>query len=289
MPFPNPTLDPLSPRHVSSSSGMSPSGSGPVLLSPEGSLLHRDVPGNSPRGLQGAGLPLRAAGAIGAGAGGRTSDGSGTGPRTTKDLKIDLGCLQSPESRGLSIEAVSDSQGASPTHHLGHHEIASPRLPGKEAQIAGSAAAAAAIAPGPGTSPPLANGQLSASPRAANGAAAAPTGAAAPPRPSNGYGHGSGGVLSPGTCGEAEDLLSPGILSDDEGAGPTSGGAPISPTTRRRQQTFGATLDFIEALCDGSSSLTSYTQVGFGGGKLAGTHQDSLMLERTTPLSLSLQ
>ncbi|GAX76345.1 hypothetical protein CEUSTIGMA_g3791.t1 [Chlamydomonas eustigma] len=43
-------------------------------------------------------------------------------------------------------------------------------------------------------------------------------------------------------------------FSDDEGAG------PMSPTARLRRDTFGATLDFIEALCEASSSLTSFTQ-----------------------------
>ena len=50
-------------------------------------------------------------------------------------------------------------------------------------------------------------------------------------------------------------------LSDDEtGRG---GGLPMSPTTRLRRDTFGATLDFVEALCDASSSLATFSQVRF--------------------------
>lgn len=49
-----------------------------------------------------------------------------------------------------------------------------------------------------------------------------------------------------------------GCFSDDEGQ--LSGGV-LSPTARLRRDTFGATLDFIEALCDASSSLTSISQV----------------------------
>ncbi len=42
------------------------------------------------------------------------------------------------------------------------------------------------------------------------------------------------------------------------------GGGDASPPSspRLRQTTFGATLDFIEALCDASSGLTSFAPVG---------------------------
>ena len=43
-------------------------------------------------------------------------------------------------------------------------------------------------------------------------------------------------------------------LSDEEGR-------PVSPTTRLRLDTFGATMDFMEALCDASSSLTTFSHV----------------------------
>lgn len=48
-----------------------------------------------------------------------------------------------------------------------------------------------------------------------------------------------------------------GLMSDDE-----FGGRPMSPLTRLRYDTFGATLDFVDALCDASSALTNYSQVG---------------------------
>lgn len=40
---------------------------------------------------------------------------------------------------------------------------------------------------------------------------------------------------------------------------------PASPTTRLRRDTYGATLDFIEALCEASTNLTCYPQVCAGG------------------------
>eukprot|EP00198_Chlamydomonas_reinhardtii_P002058 XP_001691394.1 smilar to phosphatidylinositol 3- or 4-kinase [Chlamydomonas reinhardtii] len=46
-----------------------------------------------------------------------------------------------------------------------------------------------------------------------------------------------------------------GLMSDDE-----FGGRPMSPLTRLRYDTFGATLDFVDALCDASSALTNYSQ-----------------------------
>jgi hypothetical protein len=50
--------------------------------------------------------------------------------------------------------------------------------------------------------------------------------------------------------------------NDEAGGGDLAGGGfPMSPTTRLRRDTFGATLDFIEALCDASSSLASFAQV----------------------------
>ncbi|GIL89846.1 hypothetical protein Vretimale_19274 [Volvox reticuliferus] len=45
------------------------------------------------------------------------------------------------------------------------------------------------------------------------------------------------------------------VLSDDE-----LSNRPMSPLSRLRFDTFGATLDFVETLCDASSSLTSYSQ-----------------------------
>ena len=59
-----------------------------------------------------------------------------------------------------------------------------------------------------------------------------------------------------------------------EGVGANPGGTPavlqghhgtdVSPPSspRLRQTTFGATLDFIEALCDASSGLTTFSPVG---------------------------
>ena len=46
------------------------------------------------------------------------------------------------------------------------------------------------------------------------------------------------------------------VVSDGEADG---GSPPSSP--RLRQTTFGATLDFIEALCDASSGLTAFAPV----------------------------
>lgn len=54
-----------------------------------------------------------------------------------------------------------------------------------------------------------------------------------------------------GVVSVAED---DGIFSDDENM-------PLSPTTRLRHDTYGATLDFLEALCDASNCLTSVSQV----------------------------
>ncbi|KXZ46990.1 hypothetical protein GPECTOR_39g484 [Gonium pectorale] len=45
-------------------------------------------------------------------------------------------------------------------------------------------------------------------------------------------------------------------FSDDE-----FNNRPMSPLSRLRYDTFGATLDFVDALCDASSSLASYSQV----------------------------
>ncbi|GLC48923.1 hypothetical protein PLESTB_000163400 [Pleodorina starrii] len=45
------------------------------------------------------------------------------------------------------------------------------------------------------------------------------------------------------------------LLSDDE-----LSNRPMSPLSRLRFDTFGATLDFVDALCDASSSLTNYSQ-----------------------------
>lgn len=62
------------------------------------------------------------------------------------------------------------------------------------------------------------------------------------------------------TCvvaGGEEDML----LSDDDVAGGISSAPPLSPSTRLRHDTYCATLDFLEALCDASSSLTSFSQV----------------------------
>lgn len=67
-----------------------------------------------------------------------------------------------------------------------------------------------------------------------------------------------------------------GCFSDDEGQ--LSGGV-LSPTARLRRDTFGATLDFIEALCDASSSLTSISQVwGQGWGCKRGARQEEWAL-----------
>lgn len=56
--------------------------------------------------------------------------------------------------------------------------------------------------------------------------------------------HGQGGVVAV-SCAEDE-----GIMSDDEFSD-----RPMSPLSRIRYDTFSASLDFIEALCDASSSL----------------------------------
>lgn len=49
-----------------------------------------------------------------------------------------------------------------------------------------------------------------------------------------------------------------GVMSDDDGG-------PMSPTQRLRHDTYGASVDFMDALCDASSSLTSYSQVSVCG------------------------
>lgn len=46
-----------------------------------------------------------------------------------------------------------------------------------------------------------------------------------------------------------------GLFSDDE-----LSNRPMSPLSRLRYDTFGATLDFVDALCYASSSLTNYSQ-----------------------------
>jgi hypothetical protein len=51
----------------------------------------------------------------------------------------------------------------------------------------------------------------------------------------------------------------PSITSEKSLEGPSSV-SNWSPTARIRQDTFGATLDFIEALCDASSVLTNFSQ-----------------------------
>jgi len=38
-------------------------------------------------------------------------------------------------------------------------------------------------------------------------------------------------------------------------------GCPLSPTSRVRHDAYGATLDFLEALCDTSFALVSISQV----------------------------
>jgi hypothetical protein len=61
-----------------------------------------------------------------------------------------------------------------------------------------------------------------------------------------------------GVISVTEDDL---VLSDDE----MSAATPMSPISRLRRDTFGATLEFVESLCDASASLTCIPQVGGGG------------------------
>ncbi len=58
-------------------------------------------------------------------------------------------------------------------------------------------------------------------------------------------------------AGPAAEGGQPGVVTAVEGGGGRES-PPSSP--RLRQTTFGATLDFIEALCDASSRLTSFPQ-----------------------------
>lgn len=62
------------------------------------------------------------------------------------------------------------------------------------------------------------------------------------------------------TAVEADETAA-GCLSDDDVAMGVPSGTPMSPTSRLRHETYCATLDFLEALCDASSSLVAISQV----------------------------
>ncbi len=71
-----------------------------------------------------------------------------------------------------------------------------------------------------------------------------------------GEGEGVSGLLERSRAAGGSALVAAvdedGVMSDDE--------RPLSPLSRIRYDTFGATLEFITALCDASSVLTTYAQ-----------------------------
>lgn len=103
-----------------------------------------------------------------------------------------------------------------------------------------------------------------------NGSTSSGGGGAAPPlqdhiqriRAELGDGEGVTALLHRSTGGAVavteEDLM----LSDDDVAGGTAHTPqPTSPTTRLRHDTYGATLEFMDTLCEASASLASIAQV----------------------------
>lgn len=227
------------------------------------------------------------AGLFGAG----SSGGGGVG--LVSGLHIDLGCLPAPESRGLSLGPgiTLPAPVNTPRPYLSNgHAVPGP-LGGPTALAAPALPPAANGTPGPAASvfaAPTAAAAVAAAGGAAAAAAAAvqllpPSANTTPPRPGGvaaslaasaaallldriqsikrelGEGEGVSALLERsakqqaaggGTVAVEDEAL----FSDDEFT------RPMSPLTRLRYDTFGATLDFVDALCDASSALTSYSQ-----------------------------
>lgn len=213
-------------------------------------------------------------------------------------LQIDLGCLLAPEARGLSITTKKRQKPAAATSQPGSTgEGTVARHGGDLSSISGQANASpsssmAAAAAGGGqvtASPPPAGGKEGGSSVISGGKEGVSVHDAAyygRIRQELGQGEGvtallerSKGSGGPVVATEDDGGIGGGgggggggqCFSDDEGPGGGPGGGghhggvgssgPMSPSTRLRRDTFGATLDFIEALCDASSSLASFSQV----------------------------
>ncbi len=81
-----------------------------------------------------------------------------------------------------------------------------------------------------------------------------------------GDGEGVTALLHRSVGGAVAVVEDEGLLSDDDVAGGLPAAAtPLSPVTRLRHDTYGATRDFVDALCEASSSLASISQVRAGG------------------------
>ncbi|KAG2497053.1 hypothetical protein HYH03_005051 [Edaphochlamys debaryana] len=205
----------------------------------------------------------------------RRSGGSG--------LAIDLGCLLPPEQRGLSMGAGAGSAAAVVAAGGGGCMAVPPmdvplvsapppitqqrangfgqnvQLPAKPVQAPSDGGSVASDKPGP-------SGRVSAFGVAAANAVSAAASSFAERiqslRRELGDGEGVTGLLERskqtgpgGMVVAAVEEGDAGLLSDDE-----FGNRPMSPLTRLRYDTFGATLDFVDALCDASSALTSFSQ-----------------------------
>ena len=276
VPFRNPRLDPMSPSGLMSpaSGVMSPTTMPPSHMS---MLI-----GSPPRGGGGRGTAPSLSDVLkrlSLSDNTRQQSGEAAAAVPSGPLQIDLGCLLPPEARGLSITTKKrQQQGAAAAASQPGSTGEGPTLGGNLSSISGQASSStdAAIA-GRIASPPPA----STSARGMEGGSSAAAHDAATHygriRQELGQGEGVTALLerSKGKGGPivaTEDDTGGGggqCFSDDEGPPGTSGGGghhaggggPMSPSTRLRRDTFGATLDFIEALCDASSSLASFSQV----------------------------
>ena len=195
-------------------------------------------------------------GESGLGAGRGLGAGSDGGPPPSSALQIDLGCLLPAEARGLSITSATGGTKAKASGGGGGNSES------KQGKVSTSARGGGAAVGAQGDLSSISN-QMP--PTSTGGSTHQQDlgGHYGRIRQELGKGEGVTALLErasrrAGPVTATEDDGGGGILSDDEGVGMSR---PMSPTTRLRRDTFGATLDFIEALCDASSSLASFTQV----------------------------
>lgn len=285
VPFRDPSLDPLSP----SASMMGGIAFSPPL-SPNSSMLLSaavNIPNQSPATKPPSNMVMSPPGtstmmSLGGALGDAHHQHHHQQGLVAGGLQIDLGCL-------LPTTMPADSAGQSPALLSGTETSTATTTPTTmpaSASGAGPAATAAAGGAARGSSSsPSATSAPVAIPKASAPSAQAPhqlqhhspgptAGASATTTPNQqaqaeriqklkaelGEGEGVTALLERSKAGNgavvavscAEDE---GMLSDDEFSG-----RPMSPLTRIRYDTFSASLDFIEALCDASSSLVTLPQ-----------------------------
>ena len=189
-----------------------------------------------------------------------------------------LGCLLPPEARGLTVVTTTAVKKltASQSPDKGGGSVTSASSPSQPIHILGSPSGLArgdltSISGGgpivPSGSPLSEAAVASTTPPKAAISASPPDGGGHYGRIRQELGKGEGVTAllersrKAGPVVASEDDAGQCLSDDEAGRGGGGGGLPMSPTTRLRRDTFGATLDFVEALCDASSSLATFSHV----------------------------